>query len=371
MARKPRAEMIEETRAKLIDAARRAFADNGYAGASMDELTASAGLTRGALYHHFGDKKGLLAAVVQQIDDEMNLRLGAILAAGEDLWSGFRAYNRAYLEMALEAEIQRIVLRDAPAILGSPSSEASQLRCLSSMTGQLRELMDSGRVRPAPTPRPWPGCSTARWWTPPCVSPTPNTRRRAWPGPARPWTCCSTACSWSEKPMDYRIRTSRDEDAALLPAIERSAGESFRLLPELAWIADAGVAGVDFHRRLIERGSHWLAEDADGQPVGFLAAERCADELHIAELSIAQAHQQQGLGRRLLERAVTYAHASHCRALTLTTFCDVPWNAPFYARLGFQRLTWQEAGERLRAILGHEQEIGFAADSRCAMRLVL
>ncbi|KYO74546.1 Transposon Tn10 TetC protein [Pseudomonas aeruginosa] len=295
MARKPRAEMIEETRAKLIDAARRAFADNGYAGASMDELTASAGLTRGALYHHFGDKKGLLAAVVQQIDDEMNLRLGAILAAGEDLWSGFRAYNRAYLEMALEAEIQRIVLRDAPAILGSPSSEASQLRCLSSMTGQLRELMDSGR----------------------------------------------------------------------------SAGESFRLLPELAWIADAGVAGVDFHRRLIERGSHWLAEDADGQPVGFLAAERCADELHIAELSIAQAHQQQGLGRRLLERAVTYAHASHCRALTLTTFCDVPWNAPFYARLGFQRLTWQEAGERLRAILGHEQEIGFAADSRCAMRLVL
>ncbi|WP_162953932.1 GNAT family N-acetyltransferase, partial [Pseudomonas aeruginosa] len=131
--------------------------------------------------------------------------------------------------------------------------------------------------------------------------------------------------------MDYRIRTSRDEDAALLPAIERSAGESFRLLPELAWIADAGVAGVDFHRRLIERGSHWLAEDADGQPVGFLAAERCADELHIAELSIAQAHQQQGLGHRLLERAVTYAHASHCRALTLTTFCDVPWNAPFYA----------------------------------------
>ncbi|MDF5873018.1 GNAT family N-acetyltransferase [Pseudomonas aeruginosa] len=53
--------------------------------------------------------------------------------------------------------------------------------------------------------------------------------------------------------------------------------------------------------------------------------------MHIAELSIAQAHQQQGLGRRLLERAVTYAHASHCRALTLTTFCDVPWNAPFYA----------------------------------------
>lgn len=370
MARKPRAEMIEETRAKLIDAARRAFADNGYAGASMDDLTASAGLTRGALYHHFGDKKGLLAAVVQQIDDEMNLRLGAILAAGEDLWSGFRAYNRAYLEMALEAEIQRIVLRDAPAILGSPSSEASQLRCLSSMTGQLRELMDSGRVRRT-------DAEALAWLLNGALVDAALRIANAEHPPESLARACQAldvlldGRSWSEKPMDYRIRTSRDEDAALLPAIERSAGESFRLLPELAWIADAGVAGVDFHRRLIERGSHWLAEDADGQPVGFLAAERCADELHIAELSIAQAHQQQGLGRRLLERAVTYAHASHCRALTLTTFCDVPWNAPFYARLGFQRLTWQEAGERLRAILGHEQEIGFAADSRCAMRLVL
>ncbi|WP_219923561.1 hypothetical protein [Pseudomonas aeruginosa] len=66
--------------------------------------------------------------------------------------------------------------------------------------------------------------------------------------------------------MDYRIRTSRDEDAALLPAIERSAGESFRLLPELAWIADAGVAGVDFHRRLIERGSHWLGRSVSSPP---------------------------------------------------------------------------------------------------------
>ncbi|WP_207935107.1 hypothetical protein [Pseudomonas aeruginosa] len=83
--------------------------------------------------------------------------------------------------------------------------------------------------------------------------------------------------------MDYRIRTSRDEDAALLPAIERSAGESFRLLPELAWIADAGVAGVDFHRRLIERGSHWLrpcknAANDDHQLPGIFSASRRPSE---------------------------------------------------------------------------------------------
>ncbi len=73
-----RAEMIEATRAKLLATARQAFREAGYAATSMDDFTAAAGLTRGALYHHFGDKKGLLAAVVEQIDGEMDQRLAAI-----------------------------------------------------------------------------------------------------------------------------------------------------------------------------------------------------------------------------------------------------------------------------------------------------
>ncbi len=75
MTRKTRAEMLAETRAKLVSAARQAFGTIGYADTSMDELTASVGLTRGALYHHFGDKKGLLAAVVKQLDAEMDEKL--------------------------------------------------------------------------------------------------------------------------------------------------------------------------------------------------------------------------------------------------------------------------------------------------------
>lgn len=75
-----RAEMIAATRAKLLAAARLAFQQAGYAATSMDDFTASAGLTRGALYHHFGDKKGLLAAVAAQIDDEIDQRLNAISA---------------------------------------------------------------------------------------------------------------------------------------------------------------------------------------------------------------------------------------------------------------------------------------------------
>jgi len=100
--------MVEETRTKLIQAAREAFAAKGYAAASMDDLTAAAGLTRGALYHNFGDKKGLLQAVVEQIDAEMGARARAAQEGAESAWHGFMAENIAYIEMALEPEIQRI-----------------------------------------------------------------------------------------------------------------------------------------------------------------------------------------------------------------------------------------------------------------------
>ncbi|AVO55583.1 TetR/AcrR family transcriptional regulator [Ectopseudomonas mendocina] len=139
MARRTRAEM-EETRALLLATARKVFTERGYADTSMDDLTAQAGLTRGALYHHFGDKKGLLAAVVQQIDAEMDARLQAISDNADDPWQGFRGRCQAYLEMALEPDIQRIVLRDARAVLGGASPQA-QRQCVESMQRLIDELM--------------------------------------------------------------------------------------------------------------------------------------------------------------------------------------------------------------------------------------
>ncbi|HCW21682.1 TetR/AcrR family transcriptional regulator [Achromobacter sp.] len=135
-----RAEMIEATRAKLLATARRAFQHTGYAATSMDDLTASAGLTRGALYHHFGDKKGLLAAVVEQIDGEVDQRLNAISAHAADPWDAFRGRCRSYLQMATEHEIRRIVLQDGRAVLG-PASEAAQQQCIASLAALLQRLM--------------------------------------------------------------------------------------------------------------------------------------------------------------------------------------------------------------------------------------
>ncbi len=143
-----RAQTMEENRARLIAAARKAFAEQGYAAASMDELTAQAGLTRGALYHNFGDKRGLLAAVVNQIDAEMAARAQEIAAKAGDGWEALLAEGAAYIEMALEPEVQRIVLLDGPAVLGDPSRWDSQNKCLEVTIITLERLIAEDVVKP-------------------------------------------------------------------------------------------------------------------------------------------------------------------------------------------------------------------------------
>ena len=147
MATKRQAEMAAN-RARLIVAARKAFAEHGYAAASMDELTAEVGLTRGALYHNFGDKRGLLAAVVNQIDAEMALRAQKIAARVDDKWEQLLAEGEAYIEMALDPEVQRIVLRDGPAVLGDPSQWPSQNACLQATMRAVAALVDQGLLKP-------------------------------------------------------------------------------------------------------------------------------------------------------------------------------------------------------------------------------
>ena len=147
MVTNKRQTMMQENRLRLIEAGRRAFAAQGYAAASMDELTASVGLTRGALYHNFGDKKGLLAAVVHQIDSAMAQKAQEIGALKADAWEALLAEGAAYIEMALDAEVQRIVLLDGPAVLGDPSQWPSQDSCLQSTKQAVERLIAEGRMK--------------------------------------------------------------------------------------------------------------------------------------------------------------------------------------------------------------------------------
>ncbi|WP_269468299.1 TetR/AcrR family transcriptional regulator [Leclercia tamurae] len=145
---KRRSETMEENREKLIAAARKAFAEKGFVAASMDDLTASVGLTRGALYHNFGDKKGLLAAVVDQIDGEMAQRAKAEAAEVVDDWERLLAEGVAYIKMALDPEVQRIVLLDGPAFLGDPAQWPGQLSCLESTRQSIIKMLEGGVIKP-------------------------------------------------------------------------------------------------------------------------------------------------------------------------------------------------------------------------------
>ncbi len=147
MAVKRRSETMEENRAKLLMAARKAFAEKGFAAASMDELTASVGLTRGALYHNFGDKKGLLAAVVAQMDGEMARQAKAEAADAGDDREKLLAEGVAYIKMALDPEVRRIVLLDGPAFLGDPAQWPGQLSCLESTRQTLTTLLERGVIK--------------------------------------------------------------------------------------------------------------------------------------------------------------------------------------------------------------------------------
>jgi AcrR family transcriptional regulator len=139
---------MEENRIKLIGAARKAFAASGFAAASMDDLTAQVGLTRGALYHGFGDKTGLLAAVVAQVDGEMAARARQAGATAANPWERLLAVGEAYIGMALDPEVRRIVLLDGPAFLGDPSRWPSQNACLGITMQTVADLIAEGVMKP-------------------------------------------------------------------------------------------------------------------------------------------------------------------------------------------------------------------------------
>ncbi|MFS8368021.1 GNAT family N-acetyltransferase [Acetobacter oryzifermentans] len=171
--------------------------------------------------------------------------------------------------------------------------------------------------------------------------------------------------------MTFSIRTACIKDAPVLPLIEKSAAQIFRQIPSLSWIADHAVLPVDMHLAAITAGTSWVAIDKHGHPIAFLCAQIYAQELHILEISVCKKEQGRGIGTALLYTACSWAKAYGLRAVTLTTFRDLPWNAPFYAHLGFKILPEGLISPRLAAILQDEVKSGFSKQTRCAMQLSL
>jgi AcrR family transcriptional regulator len=106
------------TRAKLIRAARRLFARDGYAAVGTEEIVRRAGVTRGALYHQFADKQDLFLAVYEQVEQQLTERVAATLGEVSSPFAALRAGIRVFLDACRTPEVQRIVLTDGPAVLG-------------------------------------------------------------------------------------------------------------------------------------------------------------------------------------------------------------------------------------------------------------
>ena len=170
-------------------------------------------------------------------------------------------------------------------------------------------------------------------------------------------------------PVFPLVRLSRCEDLGRLAAIERSAAALFA-----GTHAAALAAGPTTHPRTLARGHAagllWVSE-MDGAVAGFLLAEPCPEGLYLRELSVMAAAQRRGHGRALMMAGIAHARASGAASVLLTTDRALPWNAPFYARLGFRHCTEGDMQTTLRARLDRQIAEGMDAAQRCAMVLDL
>jgi AcrR family transcriptional regulator len=145
------AEEAAETRKAILAAARALFAERGYAAVSTTEVVDQAGVSRGALYHHFGDKADLFRAVFSDLETELNETVTAQALASEDPAAAFVAGCRAWMDFAARDDYRRIAVIDAPAVLGHEEWHAVDASIgLASMVGGLRALHRAGVLAERP-----------------------------------------------------------------------------------------------------------------------------------------------------------------------------------------------------------------------------
>src|SRR5215210_3190579 len=146
-----KAEQSEATRGKLIAVARELFAARSYRGVGTEEIVRRAGVTRGALYHHFRDKQDLFRAVFEEVERELTERTAQVAAGAADPRRALSEGANAFLDATLDPEVQRITLLDAPAVLGWEEWRAIGERYgLGLIQAALQGAMDAGLIEKQP-----------------------------------------------------------------------------------------------------------------------------------------------------------------------------------------------------------------------------
>ena len=170
-------------------------------------------------------------------------------------------------------------------------------------------------------------------------------------------------------PDDVTLRLATAADLPALLVVEHDSDQTFRGT-DLDSVADNPPTPSELLAPLLDEGAFWVAEAGDG-PVGFLAAGTRDGQLIIFQLSVIRAAQRRGIGARLIEAVIAHGRATGAPELLLTTFRDVPWNGPWYARFGFVEIPAPERSPAVQRMLAHEEDMGLDPTRRCAMRLAL
>jgi GNAT superfamily N-acetyltransferase len=173
-----------------------------------------------------------------------------------------------------------------------------------------------------------------------------------------------------EQTEPYSIRYARPDDLAVLPTIEQAAATLFRSTPYAALADDADAdpisAEIDLGHEYV-----WVVVDRQDHPIAFAIVHLLDESVHLHELDVHPRYARQGLGRRLIAVVADWARDRGATALTLTTFGDVPWNGPYYARLGFRTLDVATLNPALRAVRQAEADAGLPMAQRICMQLDL
>lgn len=174
----------------------------------------------------------------------------------------------------------------------------------------------------------------------------------------------------SEFSGSYTIRLARPDDLPRLAQIEQSASMLFEGTKYECEVVGDSLPPAFLGARQKE-GRVWVAVDSNGEPVGFTVVKTVDGLAHLHELSVDPAHGRKGIGSGLIRAVVEWASQNGHRSLTLSTFKDIEWNAPYYRRLGFRDLDDRELSAGLKEIRRLEAESGLPIEDRVCMILKL
>ncbi|MEO8753722.1 MAG: helix-turn-helix domain-containing protein [Casimicrobiaceae bacterium] len=149
--RRTQAERSETTTRALVSAAHRLFATRGFAATPIEDILAAAGIARGGLYHHFASKTELFRAVFEEQEKLLMAAVGTATDGRQDAWGAFRVGCDAFLDACLDPAVQRIILMDAPSVIGWEAMREIESRyALALLEGGLERAMRAGKLSKRP-----------------------------------------------------------------------------------------------------------------------------------------------------------------------------------------------------------------------------